>query len=120
VTLKPGLSVQAEELAAFARDAVPERAAIPARIEIVAEMALTAVGKVAKAELRMRAAEHVLCTVLAENDIAAGVRVRADLQRGTIALVKCAPHDAQRARELLGHFPIPVEVSGDHSHAGEK
>jgi fatty-acyl-CoA synthase len=120
VTLKPGQFVPAEELAAFAREAVPERAAIPARIEIVAEMALTAVGKVAKAELRMRAAEHVLCTVLAENDIPADVRVRADLQRGTLALVKCEAHHAQRAHELLGHFPIPVEVSGCHSHAGDK
>jgi fatty-acyl-CoA synthase len=119
VTLKPGQAVQAEELAAFAREVVPERAAIPARIEIVAEMALTAVGKVAKAELRMRAAEHVLRTVLAESRIAAEVRVRADLQRGTIALVTCAAHDVQRARAVLGDFPIPVEVS-DGSHAGDK
>jgi hypothetical protein len=68
----------------------------------------------------MRAAEHALCTVLAENDITAGVRVRADLQRGTVALVKCAAHHAQRAHELLGHFPIPVEVSGCNSHVGDK
>jgi fatty-acyl-CoA synthase len=120
VTLKPGQAVQAEELAAFARDAVPERAAIPARIEIVAEMALTAVGKVAKAELRMRAAEHVLRSVLAENGIGASVRVRADLQRGTVALVKCEAHDEQRVRELLGQFPIPVEVSAGPSQAGDK
>jgi fatty-acyl-CoA synthase len=120
VTLKPGHAVLAEELEAFARDVVPERAAIPARIEIVAEMALTAVGKVAKAELRMRAAEHVLRTVLTENGIAAAVRVRADLQLGTIALVQCAAHDEQRARELLGQFPIPVEVSGGTSHIGDK
>jgi fatty-acyl-CoA synthase len=111
--------VQAEELAAFAREVVPERAAIPARIEIVAEMALTAIGKVAKAELRMRAAEHVLRAVLAESRIAAQVRVKADLQRGTIAFVTCASHHAQGARALLGDFPIPVEVFDD-SHVGDK
>jgi fatty-acyl-CoA synthase len=119
VMLKPGQAVRAEELADFARDVVPERAAIPARIEIVAEMALTAVGKVAKAELRMRAAEHVLRTLLAENGIGADVRVRADLQRGTIALVTCASHNAQVARALLGDFSIPVEVF-DASQGGAK
>jgi hypothetical protein len=58
--------------------------------------------------------------VLAENGIGASVRVRADLQRGTVALVKCAAHDEQRVRELLGQFPIPVEVSAGPSQAGDK
>ena len=104
---------------AFALDVVPERAAVPVRIDIVAEMALTAVGKIAKAELRMRAAEHVYRAVFADAGIDASVRVRPDLQRGTIALVKCAPHDAQRVRELLGRFPLPVDVSRrGPAHAG--
>jgi fatty-acyl-CoA synthase len=111
VTLKPGHHAPAEELMAFARDAVPERAAIPVRIEVVADMALTAVGKIAKAELRMRAAEHVLRAALADAGIAASVRVRTDLQRGTVALVKCAPQLEERARELLGRFPLPVNIS---------
>ncbi len=110
VTLKPGHHVQAEELMAFALK-VPERAAVPVRIDIVAEMALTAVGKIAKAELRMRAAEHVYRAVFADAGIDASVRVTPDLQRGTIALVKCAPQDAQRVYELLGRFPLPVDVS---------
>ena len=103
---------------AFALKVVPERAAVPVRIDIVAEMALTAVGKIAKAELRMRAAEHVYRTVLPirHRRERAG---QADLQRGTIALVKCAPHDAQRVRELLGRFPLPVDVSRrGPAHAG--
>jgi fatty-acyl-CoA synthase len=111
VTLKPGQHALAEELVAFAFEVVPERAAVPVRIEIVAEMALTAVGKIAKAELRMRAAEHVYGAVFADAGIGASVRVRPDPQRGTIALVNCAPGDAELIRELLGRFPLPVDVS---------
>jgi fatty-acyl-CoA synthase len=96
---------------AFAQEVVPERAAVPVRIEIVAEMALTAVGKIAKAELRMRAAGQAYRAVLADAEIDASVRVRTDLQLGAIALVKCAHDDAQRVRELLGRFPLPVYVS---------
>jgi len=111
VTLKPGHHTQAEELMAFALKVVPERAAVPVRIDIVAQMALTAVGKIAKAELRMRAAEHVYRAVFADAGIGASVRVTPDLQRGTIAQVECAQHDAQRVYELLGRFHLPVEVS---------
>ena len=114
VTLKQGNHPQTEqELIAFALAAIPERAAVPVRIEIVTEMALTAVGKIAKAELRMRAAEHACRAVLATAGISGRVRVSADLQRGTIAVVQCAPHDAQRVRALLGRFPLAVEVSPD-------
>jgi fatty-acyl-CoA synthase len=119
VTLKPGQAVQAEELLAFARDAVPERAAVPVRVEIMEEMALTAVGKVAKAELRKHATRHALQGVLAEHRIPARVRVKSDARRGTIALVTCAPHDGKRARELLGRFSIPVEVFGGPVQGGE-
>lgn len=112
VTLKPGNQARAEqELIAFAQKAIPERAAVPVRIEIVTEMALTAVGKIAKAELRMRAAEHVYRAVLAAAGVKARVHVSPDLQRGTLAVVECAPPDAQRVRELLGKFPLPVEVT---------
>jgi len=69
VTLKPGASVDAAALLAAARELVTERAAVPVRIEILPQMALTAVGKVAKAELRMRAAEHVLGQLLARDGI---------------------------------------------------
>lgn len=111
VTLKPGQHALVEELVGFAMDMVPERAAVPVRIELVAEMALTAVGKIAKAELRMRAAEHVYRTVFADAGVEAGVRVTPDPQRGTIALVNCAPGDAERVRELLGRFALAVDVS---------
>ncbi|WP_020656498.1 acyl-CoA synthetase [Massilia niastensis] len=121
VTLKPGQQVQAGDLMDFARVAVPERAAVPVRIEILAEMSLTAVGKIAKAELRMRAVAHVFSEVLAGNGIVAGVQVRTDPRHGAIAFVSCAPQDQDQARALLGGFPFPASVlSGGEAMADEE
>jgi fatty-acyl-CoA synthase len=111
VTLKPGAIATAEEIAAASRDLVPERAAVPVRVEILQQMAVTTVGKVAKAVLRMRAAEHVLRDQLASNAIPAQLHVRADLQRGSVAVVTCAPAYAEQALQLLGRFAIPVELA---------
>ncbi len=111
VTLKPGATASAGEIAAAARDMVPERAAVPVRVEILPQMALTPVGKIAKAALRMRAAEHVLRDQLASNAIPAQLHVRADLQRGAVAVLACAPAHAEQALQLLGRFAIPVELA---------
>ncbi len=111
VTLKPGAKATADEIAAAAKELVPERAAVPVRVEILQQMALTTVGKVAKAVLRMRAAEHVLRDQLANNAIPAQLHVRADLQRGSVAVVTCAPAHAEKALQLLGRFAIPVELA---------
>ncbi len=48
VTLRPGLSATSDELAAFARDNVSERAAAPTSVTILDAMPLTAVGKIFK------------------------------------------------------------------------
>jgi fatty-acyl-CoA synthase len=88
---------------------VPERAAVPVRIEVVPQMPVTAVGKIAKAELRMRAAEHVFTRILGEHGIEAGVSVRAEVKRGTVAQVSCAASQHERVLELLGRFSLPVD-----------
>ncbi|MBA5639136.1 acyl-CoA synthetase [Duganella sp. LX20W] len=111
VTLKTGAAATAEELVAAAAALVPERAAVPVRVAILPQMALTAVGKVAKAELRMRAAEHVFERILGDSGIAARVCVRADVKRGTVALVSCAASQQGRVLELLGRYSMPVDFA---------
>jgi fatty-acyl-CoA synthase len=109
VTLKPDAKATPEELVAAAATLVPERAAVPVRVAILPQMVLTAVGKVAKAELRMRAAEHVFTRILGEHGIEAGVSVRAEVKRGTVAQVSCAASQHERVLELLGRFSLPVD-----------
>jgi len=66
---------------------------------------------VAKPVLRMRAAEHVLRDQLESNAIPAQLHVRVDLQRGSVAVLTCAPAHAENALQLLGRFAIPVELA---------
>lgn len=110
VTLKPGTAMTPEELLAAARELVPERAAVPVRIEVLDQMALTAVGKVAKGELRMRAAAHVFRQRLAENGVDATVHVAADARRGAIATIQVTAAQAERARAALAGFSYAIDI----------
>lgn len=59
VQLKPGASATQDELLAFAKENIAERAAVPVDISIIPAIPLTAVGKIAKPTLRAQATEAV-------------------------------------------------------------
>jgi fatty-acyl-CoA synthase len=110
VTLKPGAEIGEDDLLAAARELVPERAATPVRIEILPQMVLTAVGKIAKAELRLRAARHVLAKLLAEQSINGELTVAATPDRGTVVQLRCPASDIGRASVALAPFPYVIDV----------
>ena len=110
VTLRPGAAVSADQLIAAVCALVPERAAAPVRIEVLEQMALTAIGKVAKAELRMRAAAHVFGLRLAKGGIDARVHVRADSARGIVATIEASGAHAERARAALAPFGHAIDI----------
>lgn len=110
VTLHPGAQVTPDELQIAARELVPERAAIPARVIVLPSMPLTAVGKVAKAELRLRAAESAFGQLLELHGIPARVEVRADPGRGTVVRLYCASGYSTQARQLLAAYAYPVDL----------
>jgi len=66
VSLKVNTSTTAEELKQFAREHVPERAAVPVYVEILEKMPLTAVGKIFKPDLRRLAISRIFKTALAD------------------------------------------------------
>ena len=74
ITLATGTECTSDELEAWAAGHVPERAAAPKHVEIVAEIPLTSVGKPYKPELRRRAAEAAARDALAETGLADHVR----------------------------------------------
>lgn len=59
VQLKPGAEATEEEILAWARETIGERAAVPKAIHIIDEIPLTAVGKVFKPALRWDATRRV-------------------------------------------------------------
>lgn len=73
VTLKPGVSISGAALLAEVAPRVYERPAVPKRVVVLDTMPTTAVGKVFKPDLRLRAIELKLAEVLAA--AAPGVRI---------------------------------------------
>jgi len=107
VAARPGTEPSPDELVAFCRERIPERAAVPVRIVVLPALPTTAVGKTFKPELRWRAIEHVLTEALAQQSIAATVTAGADDRHGTLARVQLADaSQADAARQLLGAYAV--------------
>jgi fatty-acyl-CoA synthase len=60
VTVKPGSSVNPDELRNFSEQFIPERPAFPKRVEILEVLPLTAIGKVYKPALKAKAIEWAI------------------------------------------------------------
>jgi acyl-CoA synthetase (AMP-forming)/AMP-acid ligase II len=113
VELTGGVAVTVEELLAYAEEAVPEDAAVPKHVEVLAELPKTAVGKVFKPALRKMAITRVYGAALAEAGIEARIVVSEEKGRGLVARV--APKngaDADRIGAVLGRFAQPWELGG--------
>ncbi|MSQ70955.1 MAG: acyl-CoA synthetase [Betaproteobacteria bacterium] len=92
VQLTEGARVLADELAAFVREHISERAAAPGEIHILEHMPLTDIAKPHKPQLRQDAARRAFEAALAGVARAGGecisVSVAADAEHGTLATVR--------------------------------
>ena len=118
VQLKPGASATTEDLQAFARERVGERAAAPAEVRILAQMPLTGVGKIFKPALRQIAAQDALTHALAampERVEGLTVEVAAHPKHGQLATVRASaplgPEAEAAVRRVLGRFQIKTELA---------
>ena len=110
VVLREGAVVSAEALREFAAERVPERAALPVRIELIPQMPVTAVGKIFKPRLRQWAIERVLGDLLAASGIAAVITARDDKRLGTVATIRLAEAATrQAATDALARVPVAIE-----------
>jgi fatty-acyl-CoA synthase len=110
VTLRPGAILQADALLEAARELVPERAAIPVRIDVLERMPLTPIGKLAKAELRLRATTRVMRERLARDRNPVLLDVRPDARHGMLAVLSGTLEHCEQARTLLGKFAIEIAI----------
>ncbi|MFM2354770.1 MAG: hypothetical protein RLZZ528_506 [Pseudomonadota bacterium] len=101
----------ADELMAFAKDRIGERAAVPKHIEILPELPKTAVGKVFKPDLRRMAIRRVFDATLKEAGLAAVVaEVAEDRKRGLVArLARTGDVDEAKVAAKMGEFAVPWE-----------
>ncbi len=120
VQLKPGAKTSAEELQAFAREHIPERAANPVNLFLIDVMPQTAVGKIFKPALRWDAIERVFSELLAPVAEAAGAEIIVSAAvsdvHGTLATVsvKDARDRDALAKDIdrvLSPFTIKYQIS---------
>lgn len=114
VTLKPGATVTGDALLAEVAPRVYERPAVPRRVVLLDALPTTAVGKVYKPALRVRAAELKLREVFAAAAPGAPVQVGVR-EKGAGCLAEVTihlPRDAQleqRLRDALGAIAVETD-----------
>ena len=118
VQLQAGSQVTGSELQAFAREQVPERAAVPDWVEVITALPVTAVGKISKVTLRERASERVLREALFAVGIPAAVMVQPNERSGSLAVVAVAEVHRQLAVKVLEQFTLSyrLEITEEVSH----
>jgi len=120
VTPKPGVTLDVQEIAAYCREHITERAAIPKEISVVDPMPVTAVGKIFKPALRYDAIKRVFVAELAQlSDVVESVevQVREHKVHGTIAIITAKPTSStdstalgRQIDQILGQFTVHYEV----------
>lgn len=109
VVLSPGALIDEAGLLAFAAPRIAERAALPRRITVLPALPLTAIGKVYKPALRLRAAERVLAERLQQAGLP-HVTVQGE-DRGGRLVLRFGGADAQALRPLMAGFAIEWETA---------
>jgi fatty-acyl-CoA synthase len=104
---KPGVDVSPDALLDHARATLPERAAIPVRIEVLPTLPLTVVGKLSKPHLRLLAIDHALGEALRVAGLEQ-VRAQARLspEHGTVVDLTGPANARTAALELAGLYPV--------------
>ncbi|OUS08437.1 acyl-CoA synthetase [Rhodobacterales bacterium 52_120_T64] len=107
VELVDGADISTEELKAYLKSHIGEKAAIPKYVEILDELPKTQVGKIFKPDLRKMAITRVYDTALAKAGIDAIVEtVFEDKKRGLVAVVKYndSAIEDDAVNDILGCF----------------
>lgn len=109
VVARPGTTLDEAQLLAFAAPRIAERAALPRRITVLPALPLTAIGKVYKPALRLRAAERVLAERLQQAGLLQATVQGED--RGGRLVLRFGGADAATLRPLMAGFAIEWELA---------
>ncbi|WP_147114626.1 acyl-CoA synthetase [Tateyamaria sp. syn59] len=114
VELVDGASVTPDELIAFCKEHVHERAAQPKHMTIMDELPKTAVGKIFKPDLRKEAIARIYNAALAEAGLKAQVvTVTDDKTRGLVAQVAANGESETAIQTVLGDFVRPWDMASE-------
>lgn len=101
VELEDGAKCTVDELVAFAKDNISEKAAWPKAIQVLETMPVTPVGKIFKPALQMLEIEHVIrAEASAKGALVQSLEVKQHAQRGLLAQVKLAEASSELLQAL--------------------
>ncbi len=110
VELVAGADVSPEELMAYCKENVHERAAQPKHVTIMDELPKTAVGKIFKPDLRRLAITRIFDEALEKEGVAARVdHVIDDKKRGLVAVIAMNGAGNDAVGQVLGDYVTPWE-----------
>jgi fatty-acyl-CoA synthase len=115
VSLRGGASVDADTLSAFAQAHIPERPAFPKAVFVLDALPVTAIGKLFKPALRLRAIEWVIGQRLEQAGLAGLVVAHAEMEGRTQVLRFSAPRAdevAETIRRLMAPFALKYRLDG--------
>jgi fatty-acyl-CoA synthase len=112
VSLKPGATASAAQILAFALPHIPERPAVPKRIDILPTIPVTAVGKVYKPALRVLAIRRLLLEKLAAAGLGEQVQLQVEETPSGMAVHFAADEgDEAGVRSLMKPFAIGYTIA---------
>ncbi|MEL6465062.1 MAG: acyl-CoA synthetase [Pseudomonadota bacterium] len=114
VELVDGASATPDELIAFCKEHVHERAAQPKHMTIMEELPKTAVGKIFKPDLRKEAITRIYNAALSEAGLKAQVvSVIEDKKRGLVAQIAANGDNETAIQTVLGDFVRPWDMASE-------
>ena len=119
VLLETEATCTADELLTFARLRIPERPAFPKRIDVLETLPMTAIGKVYKVALRLRAMERVVSERMADAGLADRVSVEGIDEGSRLSLVfrrtdgAAISADAGTLHKLMSGFAIAYRLADE-------
>jgi fatty-acyl-CoA synthase len=111
---RPGATIDPEQLIAFARDRISERAAVPKEIVVIERLPVTAIGKVHKQTLKLDVTRRVAETVVqqrAGTNAAIDVRVEPHALHGLIVRARVPQANIEAVGQALAAFAFRSDVS---------
>jgi fatty-acyl-CoA synthase len=88
ITLVPNATVSVNEIKDYVRNSIPERAATPVYIEVMESLPITAVGKIFKPTLRLKAIKRVIDNMFKDANINADIEVLQNDKTGVSVEIK--------------------------------
>jgi fatty-acyl-CoA synthase len=110
VTLRADATVSGDELTAFARDRINERAAAPRTVTVIDAIPVTDVGKPHKVPLRATAAEHALTEALIDQPGVLRITGQVSAGAPVVAITLGSAADRTAVERVVKSFAVKYEI----------